>query len=236
MAQKQQTSTITFAPPSGSFTYASPSPATDAVGTFSVINASGTFQKFDPSLGKLSSVTFFISFDFAATNLLDKTIKTDGATGTLTQTVSTTLAVPGQTPNSVMASQNIFTTYSIGAGNGPGGPGTGKTQTITFSSSISGSQAYSDPSFLNSLRGTGTQSYTAAVATVATVTNNPGSTAYLANSQTQISNLTGTVVYNFDPTPAPPGVVSGLIGIAMGGAQFGFVRFRRRRARKQADV
>jgi hypothetical protein len=35
------------------------------------------------------------------------------------------------------------------------------------------------------------------------------------------------------PTPAPPGVVSGLIGIAMGGAQFGMMKFRgRRRARK----
>lgn len=38
------------------------------------------------------------------------------------------------------------------------------------------------------------------------------------------------------PTPAPPGVVSGLIGIAMAGGQFGLVRRReRRRAKKSAS-
>jgi len=52
--------------------------------------------------------------------------------------------------------------------------------------------------------------------------------------------FTGIRTYNdltsapLTPTPAPPGVVSGLIGIAMGGAQFGMVRFcKRRRAKKE---
>lgn len=39
-----------------------------------------------------------------------------------------------------------------------------------------------------------------------------------------------------DPTPAPPGVVSALIGIAMGGAQFGMVKFRNRRRAKKTEV
>lgn len=39
-----------------------------------------------------------------------------------------------------------------------------------------------------------------------------------------------------EPTPAPPGVVSGLIGIAMGGAQFGMMKFRSRRRAKKVEV
>jgi hypothetical protein len=42
----------------------------------------------------------------------------------------------------------------------------------------------------------------------------------------------GGIPGRLDPTPAPPGVVSALIGIAMGGAQFGAMKFRRRRAKK----
>ena len=40
---------------------------------------------------------------------------------------------------------------------------------------------------------------------------------------------------SLNPTPAPPGVVSGLIGIAMGGAQFGMMKFRGRRRAKKAE-
>ena len=41
---------------------------------------------------------------------------------------------------------------------------------------------------------------------------------------------------SMNPTPAPPGVVSGLIGIAMGGAQFGMMKFRGRRRAKKTEV
>ena len=42
-----------------------------------------------------------------------------------------------------------------------------------------------------------------------------------------IDNL--SVNASFDPTPAPPGFVSGLVGSAVGFAQFGAVRLRKKR-------
>ena len=55
------------------------------------------------------------------------------------------------------------------------------------------------------------------------------------------SDPTGTFSSNpvppsLTPTPAPPGVVSGLIGIAMGGAQFGMMKFRGRRRAKKTEA
>ncbi|MES2463432.1 MAG: hypothetical protein V4671_22895 [Armatimonadota bacterium] len=67
-------------------------------------------------------------------------------------------------------------------------------------------------------------------------------------AQTQLPNFTstngtsGTITFNdlsgnaaLLPTPAPPGMVSGLIGIAMAGGQFGVMRYRKRRKGQQTD-
>ena len=61
------------------------------------------------------------------------------------------------------------------------------------------------------------------------------------NLNSFVADPTGTFSSNpvppgLTPTPAPPGVVSGLIGIAMGGAQFGMVRFRKRRRAQKTEA
>ncbi len=56
-----------------------------------------------------------------------------------------------------------------------------------------------------------------------------------------VAPLNGVQVYNIqtgtlDPTPAPPGIVSMGIGILVGGAQFGFVRLRKKRRARSAST
>jgi hypothetical protein len=82
--------------------------------------------------------------------------------------------------------------------------------------------------------------------TIGSAVNTATGTQGITRTGADLNSFYGDFTGNFgatplpgplDPTPAPPGVVSGLIGIAMGGAQFGLVRFRkRRRAQKTEDA
>jgi hypothetical protein len=64
------------------------------------------------------------------------------------------------------------------------------------------------------------------------IDKNTGAQTSLAFNTSGIGTITDLSDFA-SPTPAPPGVISGLIGIAMGGAQFGMVRFRKRRREKK---
>jgi hypothetical protein len=67
-----------------------------------------------------------------------------------------------------------------------------------------------------------------------TKVNNPNADSFYGDFAGSFS--ADAVPGPLDPTPAPPGVVSALIGIAMGGAQFGMMKFRSRRRTKKAEV
>ena len=78
---------------------------------------------------------------------------------------------------------------------------------------------------------------------VTSATNRANNTPGLVVNGNNALDFYGSFSGNFsatplplDPTPAPPGVVSGLIGIAMGGAQFGMVKFRKRRRAQKTEV
>ncbi|MES2459091.1 MAG: hypothetical protein V4671_00810 [Armatimonadota bacterium] len=233
MAQTQ-VSTLNFDANPGTVGYAAPvtPSAAQRVGVFTPLNLTGSFAQFNPAQGQLLSATFTISFTYSATDTFAKfgTGSTGGnlaSSGTLSQTFTTSITVPGSPAVPTVTVSNTGSTgFSIPQGVG---------QTVTspaFSSSSSGTAGYTDAAFLTSLTGSGTQTFsgsTTSTAAFTTVSNN----GYLDASNITITNLTGTVTYNYlDPTPAPPGVISGLIGIAMGGAQFGVMKFRRRRAKK----
>lgn len=145
---------------------------------------------------------------FGATNLLSGSF----ATGTLTGTVNN-----GAANFSSGVSQNPVTTGVVGY----------SSDFLDFSNS--GAQKIASEQF--------------ALALSAVNTANGNGPRFDANNNMLSFTADPTGTFSSDPlppslmpTPAPPGVVSGLIGIAMGGAQFGMMRFRKRRSAKKSEA
>ncbi|MBC8104750.1 MAG: hypothetical protein H7Z41_19420 [Cytophagales bacterium] len=242
--------------PDGSFvytnTYDGVTPITSTLQTGSLNVSSGTFFNFlfQTENGYDNSGNNDLStLSFSADALGAATQNTNGTFSLNLSNIVATFTAVNPPPSGNLASNSILLNLSFSSGILVFTPGSG---TASFNANINDSNGivnsptlgytsdylgFNDPGITYTSEEFGI-TFSAVKLAQGSTTNGPTLAAgNIVNNF--VADPVGTfssnpVPPNFTPTPAPPGVVSGLVGIAMGGAQFGLVRYRRRRLAAKA--